>query len=71
MANRRPAPASTEETTAEAPVEAPAVEAPAPAPAAPKASKGQGGFVGDPDEIHRKYFIPPAGYTKPKFPSSI
>lgn len=64
------------EPATEAPVEA-AVEAPAPveAPAepkpAPKPKTGQGGFEGDPDDIHRLYFVPPAGYQKPKFPSSI
>lgn len=60
----------------DAPVEAP-VEAPEPvkaAPAkkhAPKPANAQGGFEGDPDDIHRLYFVPPAGYQKPKFPSSI
>lgn len=75
MANRRNLDAQPVEAAAEAPAaEAPVVEAPIepkPAPAPKPAQVSQGGFVGDPDEIHRQYFIPPAGYQKPKFPSSI
>lgn len=76
MANRRNLDAQPVEAAAEAPaaevpvVEAPVEPKPAPAPAPKPAQAAQGGFVGDPDEIHRKYFIPPAGYQKPKFPSN-
>lgn len=62
-----PAAAPVEQTVEEA-------SAPAPQPAAPQPkpkAAGQGGWEGTPDEIHRKYFVPPAGYQKPKFPTSF
>jgi hypothetical protein len=39
------------------------------APAAPK--KKAHNFDLDDETVHQKYFIPPAGYEKPKFPSSF
>lgn len=74
MARRRvdetPVEGAEEETVVEPVQVAPAPE-PTPAPPPPAKSKPRPVFDGDPDEIHRKYFIPPAGYQKPKFPSSI
>lgn len=65
--SRRPVVKTGVEATPAAPdVESPAaapVEAPQPAPT-PQAVKGD-----DPNEIHRKYHIPPAGYKKPQFPT--
>ena len=46
-------------------VDAPAVEI----PTAAKPVKAADGFTDD--ERHRYWHVPPAGYVKPKFPSSI
>lgn len=60
-------------------VEAPVAEAAAPVEEpkkvpvkkpAPKKNSGGWGDL-DADTVHRLYHVPPAGYQKPKFPSSI
>jgi len=54
-------------------VEAPQVESPAaekkPAPAKKPAPKKNHTFDLDDETVHQKYFIPPAGYRKPQFPT--
>lgn len=52
--------------TPAADVKKPAAKKPAPAPA-----KKSHNFDLDDETVHRQYFIPPPGYVKPKFPSSI
>lgn len=68
MATRRPqqhAPKPAEQASETGPAEEQAAPAPAPAPTV-------GDYPGlDADTVHRLYHKPPAGYVKPKFPSSI
>lgn len=66
------APAAVVEAPAEVP--APVEEEPKKAPVkkpAPKKKTAGGWDDLDEDTIHRLYHVPPAGYQKPKFPSSI
>ena len=54
-------------------VETPQVESPAvekkPAPVKKAAPKKNHTFDLDDETVHQQYFIPPAGYKKPKFPT--
>lgn len=64
---------SEEQVEAPVEVEAPTpVEEPKKVPAKKAAPKAKSHNFDLPDEeVHRRYFIPPAGYVKPKFPSSF
>lgn len=66
MATRRPQQPTPAPPAGETgPADEQTVEAPKPAPTG-------GDYPGlDADTVHRLYHKPPAGYVKPKFPSSI